>query len=483
MKKMSSVRMNFIMNFILTISNFIFPLLTFPYVSRVLQAEGIGIVNFATSIITYFSMIGMMGIPTYGIRACAKVRDDEKALSKTVQEIMILNMIVMGVSLLLLGISVFTVPQLYAEKELYLIMSSTLIFNVLGVDWLYRSLEKYTYIAIRSIIFKVISVVLMFLLVKTNTDYVIYGALTVFAAVGSNLMNFFNLRNLVHFDRLEGLNILQHLRPTLTFFMLNVSTTIYINVDTTMLGFIKGSTEVGYYSAAVKIKQILVSVVTSLGVVLLPRLSYYYEKGQQEEFQRLTQKALQFVLLVSVPLVFYFILVARDSILFLSGETFLPGVLALQLIMPTVLFIGLSNLMGIQILVPTNREHLVVVSTVVGAFVDILLNIFLIPTFGASGAAFAGSIAELSVTIVQFYVLREFLKPLLKGLPLIKIGLAIVVSTLSTVFYYSSWNFGTFPNLLLTAMMFFSSYGLILVFLKESFTLEVLGTLFAKLKH
>ncbi len=234
------------MNFILTISNFIFPLITFPYVSRILMAEGVGKVNFATSIVAYFSMLGMLGIPTYGIRACAKVRDDKEKLNKTVFEIMILNALVMSISLLLLFFCVLSIEKLYRERTLYLILSFTLFFNVLGVDWLYRSLEKYSYITIRSIVFKFISVILMFLFVHQSNDYVIYGAISVFAAVGSNFLNFINLRKLISRPSFKELNIFQHLKPTLTFFLLTVSTTIYLNVDTTMLGFIKGSEAVGY---------------------------------------------------------------------------------------------------------------------------------------------------------------------------------------------------------------------------------------------
>ncbi|HEP1819528.1 TPA: flippase [Streptococcus suis] len=482
MKKVSSVKLNFIMNFILTISNFIFPLITFPYVSRVLQAEGVGTINFATSIITYFSMIGMLGIPTYGIRACAKVRDDKEKLDKTVFEIMLLNSLVMGLSLILLFISVISIEKLASEKVLYLVLSSTLVFNVLGVDWLYRSLERYTYITIRSILFKLFSVILMFLFVRTSDDYVIYGAITVVAAVGSNLLNFINLRKIISLRPINELNIFQHLKPTLTFFLLTVSTTIYLNVDTTMLGFIKGSKEVGYYSAAVKVKQILVSVVTSLGAVLLPRLSYYYEQGKMEEFERLTQKALNFVFIISLPMVAYFILVSKQAILFLSGESFLPAVLPMQLIMPTVLFIGLSNLMGIQILVPTNREKLVVYSTIVGAVVDIIVNVFAIPALGASGAAIAGTIAECSVTIVQFFFLKEFILPIFKKIHFVKISLSLVLATLLTITLLTVIQLNVFWTLAVSASLFFVVYGISLFLQREEFVVEIWNLILSKVK-
>lgn len=474
MKKEGSVRINFIMNFILTISNFLFPLITFPYISRILGAAGVGTINFATSIVTYFSMVGMLGIPTYGIRACAKVRDDQKELSKTVQEIMSLNAIVMSLSILLYLITIMTVPQLRQEKLLYLILSSTLIFNVLGVDWLYKALERYSYITVRSIVFKFLSVLFMFLLVRSEQDYVIYGALTVFAAVGSNALNFINLKKIVDWVPLGELNITRHLRPTLTFFLLTVSTTIYLNVDTTMLGFIKGSEEVGYYSAAVKVKQILVSVVTSLGVVLLPRLSYYVEQNREEEFKRLTKKALNFVIVLSFPLVVYFILMSHQAILFLSGPEFLPAMLPMQLIMPTVLFIGLSNLMGIQILVPTHREKLVVYSTMIGALVDILINSVGIPFFGAAGAAFAGMIAEFSVVMVQILFLKDFIIPLLKEIQFIKILFALIISTVLTSICLGIVNLSNFLTLLVSSIVYFSVYLVILVVLKENFVFDMI---------
>lgn len=482
MNRYNSVRFNFVMNFILTISNFIFPLITFPYASRVLQAQGVGTVSFATSIITYFTMVGMMGIPTYGIRACAKIRNDQAKLRKTVQEIFLLNAIVMLLALAGLAISVFMVPKLSQEKTLYLIMSSTLIFNVLGVDWLYKALEKYSYITVRSIIFKFLSLILLLLLVKNKEDYVIYGAITVFAGVGSNLMNFLNLRRLIDLKPLKNLDLKQHLKPCLTFFLLTVSTTIYLNVDTTLLGFIKGDHQVGYYTAAVKIKQILVSIVTSLGTVLLPRLSFYHEQERHAEFRTLVEKALSFVFVLAVPLTVFFVLDAKESILFLSGDNFLPAVLPMQLIMPTVIFIGISNLMGIQILVPMQKEMLVVVSTIIGAAADVLINVITIPLFGAAGAAFAGSIAELTVVLVQLYFLRDLIVPMLRQIGLWKIILSTLAAVGSTLVLKGFLSFGTFLTLAVTALVFFAVYGIFLLITKEKFTIDTLQSLLLRFK-
>ncbi|MBM7641770.1 flippase [Streptococcus loxodontisalivarius] len=483
MKKTSSVRMNFIMNFILTISNFIFPLITFPYVSRVLGADRVGTVTFATSIISYFSMVGMLGIPTYGIRACAKVRDNKENLEKTVQEIVVLNAIVMLVSIVFLAFSIFLVPRLAQEKLLYLILSSTLLFNVTGVDWLYKALEKYSYITVRSIIFKFLSLVFLLLLIHSKSDYVIYGAISVLASVGSNFLNFINLHRFISLKFRNDLNIKQHIKPTLSFFLLNISTVVYNNLDTTMVGFIKGDTEVGYYSAAVKIEQILVSVVTSLGTVLLPRLSYYYGQNKMDEFRRLVRKALNFVLVISIPLTLYFIIVSKESILFLSGQDFLPAVLPMQLILLCVVMVGLSNLMGIQILVPTGREKLVVISTVIGALFNIIVNSVAIPYFGAAGSAFAGSVAELTVTIVQFYFLRDLMLPMLKSISFWKILIAALVSVLGTLFVLFNFTASTFIILVITAIVFFGIYGICLLLLREEFITETISILTRKFRR
>lgn len=481
-QKYQSVRLNFIMNFILTISNFIFPLITFPYASRVLGATGIGSVTFATSIISYFSMLGMLGIPTYAIRACAKIRDDQEKLEKTVQEIMLLNLMVMFIAILSLIVAVLSIDRLNQEKLLYLVLSSTLLFNVLGVDWLYRALERYTYITIRSIVFKVLGLVLLLCLVKQTDDYVLYAGISVFASVGSNLLNFINLRKFVSLKPTQKLSLRPHIKPSLTFFLLSVSATIYLSVDTTLLGFMAGNEQVGYYSAAVKLKQILVGVVTSLGAVLLPRLSNYYENGRHDEFKQLVQKAINFVLVISIPLMVYFVIMAKESILFISGTGFLPAVLPMQLIMPTILFIGLSNLMGFQLLVPTNREILVVYSTIVGAIVDLALNLVLIPAWGASGTAFSGSVAELSVFLVQLYFLRDLVLDLFRKSSVLLVILMTSISAILTLWLKYNLTTGAFVSLVLTGSLFFGVYGLLLLWAGEPFVKTTYQSLIKKVR-
>ncbi|WP_207929732.1 flippase [Haemophilus haemolyticus] len=470
------------MNFILTLSNFIFPLITFPYVSRILQASGLGKVGFATSIIAYFSMIAMMGIPTYGIKACAKIRDDSYKLTKTVYELLILNTIFLAFSLTLLLLSVIFINKFYIDKELYIILAFSMLFNVLGIEWLYKALEQYSYITIRSIFFKIASLILLFVFVKESNDILPYAMLTVLASVGAGILNFYNLRKIITLYKItfKQLEITKHIKPSFTFFLLTISITIYVNLDSIMLGFMTSDDNVGYYSAAVKIKQILVTLVTSLGAVMLPRLAFYYEQKRFDEFKDLVKNALGFILIVSLPLTIYFTLYAKDAILLLSGESFLASVEPMQIIMPTVFLIALSNLMGWQILVPMDREKQIVFSTIIGAIVGGIINIFAIPYLGVNGAAIANLCAECAVVVVQIILLRKFIFPILAKINIWKMLIALFISTGVTLLI--PFNSNEIINLLLSSILFFGSYLISLLILKEPMVYQIFSSVLNKIK-
>lgn len=461
------------MNFIMTMFNFIFPLITFPYVSRVLLPVGTGKVAFATSIVSYFSMVGMLGIPTYGIRAYAKVRNDRDKLSKTVQEIMVINSVAMGLSLLVYIIAIILVPRMAQDKVLFMINIATLFFNLIGCEWLYKALEQYSYITVRSILLKLVSLVLMFLMVHQVSDYVIYGAITILASVGSNFFNFINLRRFLNLKWYPNMNLSRHIKAIFSFFMMTIATTVYTNLDSVMLGFMKGDEAVGYYNAAVKIKTILVSLVTSMGAVLLPRLSFYVKEGKTKEFKELTVRSLQFICFVSISLWIYFTVFAKEGIYFLSGDAYTGSILPMQIIMPTLFLIGISNLLGIQILVPMDRENDVLKSVSLGAIVNLIINAIFIPRFGASGAAFGTLVAEFFVTSYQIYVLRDFLKEILANVKLYKNVISTILVLIANTLFISNIS-SLFMVVVILAIIFGLIYGLVGLVLKEEFTIYLL---------
>lgn len=485
MKKQKSLKLNFIMNAILTMSSFIFPLITFPYVSRILLPVGTGKVSFATSFISYFSMFAQLGIPMYGIRACARVRDNREELTRTAQELLIINLIMDAISYVALFIALATVPRLQEDRELYIIVSLTIILTSVGMEWLYKALELYTYITIRSIVFKLFSLIAMFLLIHKQEDYVIYGGITIFAGSASYILNLINARKYIGLKPVGNYHFKKHLKPIGVFFAMSCATTVYLHLDTVMLGFIATEADVGYYDAAVKIRKVLLSIVTSLGVVLLPRASYYIEHGLRAEFKKITEKALTFVFLLATPMTAYFILFAREGVFLLSGKAYAGSVVPMQIIMPTLFLAGITNITGIQMLVPLGKENIVLYSEIAGAIVDVIINAILIPRYASAGAAVGTLIAEIVVLIVQYVALRNEIREAFLSLHYLRVAVAISLGLLAS-FWVKRLMLGSFMTLLISAVLFFGVYGLYLFFRGEPLLIDiknhVLNRLFRKAK-
>ena len=478
--KQNSLKLNVIMNMILTMSSLIFPLITFPYVSRILLPEGTGKVSFATSLISYFLMFAQLGIPTYGIRTCAKVRDNREELTRTAQELLIINLVMSAISYVVLFLAIAFVPRLQGDKTLYIIVSFTIILTTIGMEWLYKALEQYTYITIRSVIFKFIALIAMFLLIHEKSDYIIYGGISILAASASNVFNFINVHKYIDLKPVGGYNFKRHFKPIGTFFAMACATTIYTNLDTVMLGFMKTDADVGYYNAAVKIKTILVAIVTSLGAVLLPRASYYIENGLIDEFKKITNNALSFVFLIASPLMLYFVFYAKEGIFFLSGNAYAGSIVPMQIIMPTLLFIGITNILGIQMLVPMGKEKVVLYSEIAGAIVDVIINALLIPRFASAGAAIGTLVAEFVVLIVQYIALKDDVAETLKQIHYGRITIALILGTIASL-WVKMLGLGSFLTLVISAVLFFGVYGVYLLIRKEEMIVEIWNMVVGKL--
>lgn len=455
------------MNFILTASNFIFPLITFPYVSRVLHAAGNGKVNFAASVANYFLMVASLGIPTYGIKACAKVRDDREKLSQTAQEILIINLVATVLVSLTYIICVFTIPRFSQDKTLFFIEGINIVLNMFGANWLYQALEQYDYITGRSVLFKAISVILMFLLVHRASDYRIYAATSVLAAVGSNVMNFARLHRYISLKKTGTYHFKKHLKPIFILFAQSATVSIYTNLDTVMLGFMKTDQDVGLYTAAVKVKTILVSIVSSLGNVLLPRMSYYVNKKDRGEFRKLLVLALNAELFMAFPLCAYFILEARDSLIFLAGSEYIHAVAAMQIINLSIIPIGMTGVIGVQTLTPLNRENQVLYSVIAGAVSDFILNLLLIPKWGAAGAAFATMVAEYLVLIVQLFLGHDVVGSAFRHVKFVRYASVTAIALIPTVMVTLLPISGSFFRIIITAVVFFGIYALALYAMKD----------------
>ena len=281
---MASLKTNVILNYINTITGIIFPVITFPYASRILLPDGIGVVNFQISIINYIVLFTSLGIPLYAVKEIAKYRDNITIRNKTAVEITILSLLLCLFGYVAVALIGKLVPQIEANIALFYILSLTILFTALGVNWFYQAIEDFKFITTRAVLIRTIAAASLFLFVKDKSDLLIYGAITVGSTVGNNLINFIHLRKYIHLPTIKGLklNIFKHLKPALRIFVLNLIISIYVQLNTIMLGFMDGDYAVGIYTAGNKIPHIILSLVTSMGAVLLPRCSNLVATGKIE---------------------------------------------------------------------------------------------------------------------------------------------------------------------------------------------------------
>lgn len=498
-----SITYNFIMNAALSVSSFLYPLITYPYVTRVLGAEYYGKVVFASYVATWVSMFAQLGIPTYGIRACAACRNDKAKLRKTVLEILTLNVITALLVYAVFILTLFLVPRFRQDPALFLIITIPVLLNAFGADWFYKGLEEYGYVTARDTLFRVLSIIVLFLTMHTRADYRIYGVMIAVADGGPGIMNFLRLRKqLGGFSDGQAaqtadtacIDWQQHVKPVLTFFMLSVAISIYTSMDVVMLGFLSSDTQVGYYGAATRMKALAVSFVTALGGVLMPRVSNYLAEGKEQEFRELVKKNFSFVLLVSVPMMVFLAGAADQVIFLLSGTDFAGAVLPMQVISVTIVMIALTNVMGMQILVPSGREKLTTVSTIWGACVNLIVNLLMIPKFGAMGAVIGTVLAELTVLAVQTFFLRKELPLFFDGIEGGKLLAAILAATAGLIITrrilgpvpastvpVSTVPAATVPeyllNLAVMGAVFCLVYGTVLLVTREKGSRELLGKL------
>lgn len=472
MAKEKSLAYNMLLNGLLKMSSYIFPFVALPYASRILHPAGLGKVSFATSVITYFTMLAQMGIPTYGIQACAKVRDNKEELSRTVHELFVINIFMAFISYAVFAVFLFTVPKLRQDKILFLVMSIMILLNAIGAEWLYQAVEQYSYITVRALAFKIAAIPLLFVLVKNPSDYVFYGMLTVFAANASSILNFIHARKIIYIKPLGNYNLKRHIKQIFVLFAVSCATLVYTNLDIFMLGMVKNPEENGYYEAAVKIKGLLANLVTAGGIVLLPRMSYYLERGRDKEFFKTCKKAIHAMAVIALPVSVYFTLFASESIYLVSGPAYSKSVIPMQIIMPTVLLIGITNIMGIQMLVAMGKGNITLYSVMAGALTDLILNIFLIPALGASGAAIGTLVAETAVLIVQYSYIKKLTGNIFAGCNWILLLSACFAGSIVSL-GVKLLNIPVVFLLGFSALLFFGSYTGILLWRKEPFVTEV----------
>lgn len=478
-----SVKANYLFNLINSASQLLFPLITFPYASRIMMADGIGQVNFFQSIISYISLFTCLGIPMYAIREVAKVRDNPEKMTRITVEILLLHAFLTLLGYMTVAVICLTVTKVQTDIPLFLLLSATIFFTAIGCEWFYQGIEDFKYVAVRGLLVKLLSVVLLFLLVKTKEDILWYGAYSVLGVLGGNIFNFIRLRKYLHREVIDvrALHPLRHLKPALHVFALNVVISIYLQLNNVLLGFMKDAEAVGYFTAATKIMMITMSISSSLGAVIMPRTSNLIAEGRMDEFRTLIQKSYDFVLALAMPLTVGLIFTSPSVILLLSGEGFAPAVLTSQIVASNILMVGLSGVMGIQVLYPLGKINIVILCTLIGAAVNVFLNVLLIPRYGHNGTAVAYMLAEVAVTVSMFLIGRKYIPiQFLKKQHLHYVGGGIVMG--GFLYFISLLGLSNISTLITMICVGIMVYIIVLLWLKDSIGMVILSIVWRKMK-
>ena len=471
-----SVKVNYILNLINTGTQMLFPLITFPYVCRVIEADGIGQINFFQSIISYISLFTCLGIPMYAIREIARNRSDVVQMNRTAMEILLLHSMLTLVGYAIVAILCLTVPQIQVNIPLFLILSLTIFFTAIGCEWFYQGIEDFKYITIRGLIIKTVSVVLLFIFVKSKTDLLYYGCYTVFGVLGGNIFNFFRLRKYIHRENIifSELHIKRHIKPVLKVFSFSVVTSIYLQLNTVLLGFLKNALAVGYFAAATKVMQMLLTMSVCLGSVMMPRASHLIAENKEAEFNRLIQKSYDFTLAIALPMTIGLIFCAPSLITALCGVKFEHSILPSQIIAPIILMVAISNVFGIQVLFPKGKINIVTLCCGIGAVADLILNLCLIPSFSYIGTSIAYLGAEVATTVSMYFIGRRYIPIIYFKKSHLTYALGCVVMAFA-LYGLSLLQLPTFTILLLQGCCGVLAYFIILCICKDEMLVQILS--------
>lgn len=402
---MKNIKKNFLYNMIYQILIIILPLITVPYVSRVLGSNGIGIYSYTYSIMYYFMLIGMLGINNYGNRSIAKVRDNKEKLSETFLSIYTIQLFMSLTMLIIYYLYIFFFIKQY--QQVALIQSFYLIANIFDVNWFFFGIENFRITVIRNTIVKICSLFLIFLLVKEKTDILIYTLILSGSTLISQLLLISFIKKEIFFIKINIKKIKKHIKPCLLLFIPVIAISLYKIMDKIMLGNMTNISEVGLYEQAEKIINIPLGLITALGTVMLPRISNLVEKKEFKQIKKYIEKSIKFIFFLSIPIVFGLTTISNNFIPLFLGKEFTKTSILIKLLSITIIFISFANVIRTQYLIPNEKDGIYVKSVFYGAIINLIMNFIFIPMYGSIGACIGTIAAEFLVMFIQVFFIRK----------------------------------------------------------------------------
>ena len=435
----SSIKKNYLYNVLYQILTIIIPLVTTPYISRILGAERIGVYSFRMSIAQYFVMFAMLGISNYGQRTCASVRENRKEVSKTFCEIYLCQLLMSFLSIFIYIIMSFSLNG--EQRIVSLILVLYVVSALLDVTWFFNGMEEFRLLTIRNAVVKILSVALIFVFVKCENDLWKYTLIMSTGTLIGVVIYWPILHKWIDFKKVEFSKVIQHFKPIIILFIPVIAVSLYRYMDKIMLGLLGTMTEIGYYENSEKIINMPLGFINALGIVMLPRMSNLLSKElKRSEANRMINYSMLFVCFLSCGMAFGIGGIAPNVVALLMGEDFSPCVILIRILATTMIFFSFANVIRTQYLIPRKKDKSYIISVFSGAIVNLAMNYLLIPKFQSIGAAIGTVMAEATVCFVQAFAVRNEMnikKYALRGIPFVLFGTMMynIVSRLSNVFH------------------------------------------------
>lgn len=429
------LKKNLIYSTILTLSTYLVPLMVFPYVSRILGPEGIGSIDVVESVINYSILFSMMGLSTLGIREIAKAKDNPEMLRQTFVDLFSLNLVSTLVVLAILLVMIFTVPQFMDRKELFFIGLVKLVFNLFWIEWFFKGVENFKYITIRSVIMRILFILVVFCFIRTKDDDLLYYFFWVSLTIGNAICNWNYRKRYLRFS-LRQASLSRYIKPFVLLGLFAMLSAIYTQLNVTYLGFVCGDQEAGYYTTATRLYFVLIALFSTLTGVMIPHMSILVKRNDQEEIRRMTLKTFQLLFLFALPVIYFMEIFSPDVVRLIAGNAFGGAVLPMRIVMFLVLIIGTEQIFIMQLLIPLRKDKAVLCCALTGAVVCVVVNLLIVNRLASVGSAIAWVMSECSVLLLASYWVRRylsvtfpvrlFLRNLLLSVPYIILGLIVV---------------------------------------------------------
>ncbi|WP_285270298.1 flippase [Kaistella rhinocerotis] len=483
--KVRSVKTNYILNIIRAASYALITIVTMPHINTTLGPTNVGKVEYVNTIITYFVLFSALGIPVYGIREIARVRNDKQLRDKTVVELLVILSFTTIISYLLLFGVLYQLDFFANYRDLLLLMSVTILLTNLGAEWYFQGIEDQLYITVRYVGVRIVSLILLFLLVKSEDDYLFYALTLVVTVCGSNIFNIYYLLKNINFRQVfeDKIDFRRHFKPVMTIFVAAVSVNIYLQLDNFLISTIAGDKYLGYYSVSNKLIRFIITFVTIVGMVMLPRLSNLYT-ADRNLYNEYLRKSFGMMMIMAIPSTISFLFFAPAIISLFAGAAFLPSVLTMQILSPLCIIVATAYFIGYLFLYTQNRENVYTRAVVFSALFSVSVNYFAIRHFHQDGAAVVSVFAELLAIVIMYFYARKDLH----ALHLFDKNLSkIVFIGLSCLLICSVISYTAAPQKPLTKiaviLLPYAIFYLLLYFSREKLTLELVNVARTKIRN